>query len=64
MGYREILLIIAIILSGYCIFISLNRIQLYDQKYKMKKSLKTFFIYISILIPVVGFFLTRRLRIQ
>jgi hypothetical protein len=61
---KETILIIGFLLNLYCIYISLERISNYDKKIGIPKKERSFLRYISILIPIIGFFLTQKLRIK
>ncbi len=62
MNIREIILVAVIPVMLYLIYNSIDTINQYDKKIKtMSKSIKYFLIYLSILIPPIGFLVTRRL---
>ncbi len=61
---KEAILIIGLLLNLYCIYISLERISNFDKKIGIPKREKSSLKYISILIPLIGFFLTQKLRIK
>jgi len=61
---KEIILVIGALLSMYFIFASITRINNYDSKNKMEKSTKMALIYLSIVIPILGYLLTRRLKLN
>lgn len=62
MNIREIILVAVIPVMLYLIYNSIDTINQYDKKIKtMSKSIKYFLIYLSILIPPIGYLVTRRL---
>ncbi len=61
---KEAILIIGLLLNLYCIYISFERISNFDKKIGIPKREKSFLLYTSILFPLVGFFLTQKLRIK
>jgi len=61
---KEIILVIGALLSMYFIFASITRINNYDSKNKMEKYTKMALIYLSIVIPILGYLLTRRLKLN
>lgn len=59
---KELILIIAVFCSIYCMYISLERINKFDQQIGIPKREKFFLKYISILVPIVGFILTNKMK--
>ena len=45
-------------------YISLNRIDIYDKKIGIPNRERLFLKYISVLFPIIGFILTQKLRIK
>ncbi len=62
MNAREVFMIIAVIVSLYMAFSSFNIINNYTAKIGMRQSQRMRLYYITVLIPLLGFILTRRLK--
>lgn len=60
MSYREVVMTVAIIAYVYFMYKSINDIEDYDRAKGMDKWKKAILIRISVLIPLIGFILTRR----
>lgn len=59
---REYIMIAVLLLNVYFIVVSLVRIDRYRKNHVMSTFNRNYLIYISLLIPVAGFLLTRRMR--
>jgi Ni/Fe-hydrogenase subunit HybB-like protein len=59
---KETILILALLLSVYLMIISLRRIRSYEERTGRKAGSIKWLTYVSIIIPVVGFILTDKLR--
>jgi hypothetical protein len=61
---KEFLLVIVLPLMIYFMYISLNRIDIYEKKIGIPNRERLFLKYISVLFPIIGFILTQKLRIK
>lgn len=63
MKVREIILVVCILILLYLIYSSIETINKYEKNGKpISKSTKFFLIYLSILIPPLGFLITRKMK--
>lgn len=59
---KELILLVAVPVSFFLMFQSISRIYAFEKLNNISKANKYFLIYVSILIPVLGYLLTNKLK--